>query len=134
MKDIYPEELALENDNAKITHHLDLDLEIFQDKISYKLFDKRDAFGFRMVNFPNLSGNIPTKQSYGVFVSQLIGYARCCQHLEGFQRAKILIDRLTTQGFELKQLKKVCEKFAINYYKLLFKYDVSLSEVCDLCN
>ena len=117
------------------THYLDLDLEIFQDKISYKLFDKRDAFGFRIVNFPNLSGNIPTKQSYGVFVSQLIRYARCCQHLKDFsQRAKILIDRLTTQGFELKQLKKVCEKFAIDYYELLFKYDVSLSEVCDLCN
>ena len=136
MKDIYPEELALESDNAKLhTHYLDLDLEIFQDKISYKLFDKRDAFGFRIVNFPNLSGNIPTKQSYGVFVSQLIRYARCCQHLKDFsQRAKILIDRLTTQGFELKQLKKVCEKFAIDYYELLFKYDVSLSEVCDLCN
>ena len=53
MKDIYPEELALESDNAKLhTHYLDLDLEIFQDKISYKLFDKRDAFGFRIVNFP----------------------------------------------------------------------------------
>ena len=40
MKDIYPEELALGSDNAKLhTHYLDLDLEIFQDKISYKLFD-----------------------------------------------------------------------------------------------
>ena len=63
--EIYPEELSLTSDDAVLqTHYLDLDLEIRNNKIHSKLFDKRDAFGFSIVNFPYLSGNIPKKQSY----------------------------------------------------------------------
>ena len=127
MEDIYPKELALTSDDAiTATHYLDLDLEIIDDKINYKLFDKRDAFGFKIINFPHLSGNIPAQQSYGVFISQLIRYARCCQHLKHFaKRTNMLIDRLTHQGFQFSLLKKVFEKFVVDYYELLFKYGVS---------
>jgi hypothetical protein len=53
MNEIYPKELALTSDNAVLNaHYLDLDLEIVHDKITSKLFDKRDAFGFKIVNFP----------------------------------------------------------------------------------
>ena len=77
--------------------HLDLDLEIRNGKI-----DDRDAFSFSIVNYPDLSGNIPAKQSYGVFVSQLIRYGRCCLHVEDFiSRTKTLISR------QVKGLKSV---------------------------
>ena len=33
---------------------------------------------FPIVNFPYLSSNIPESPAYGVFVSQLIRYARVC--------------------------------------------------------
>ena len=70
MKEIYPKELSLTSDNAVLkAHYLDLDLDIVHDKIEYKLFDKRDAFGCSILNFPDLSGNILNKQSYEVFVS-----------------------------------------------------------------
>ena len=36
------------------------------------IFDKRDNFGFIIVNFPHLCSNIPTKPAYGVYISQLI--------------------------------------------------------------
>ena len=105
MKEIYPKELSLTSDNAVLkAHYLDLDLDIVHDKIEYKLFDRSDAFGFSIVNFPDLSGNIPNKQSYGVFVSQLIRYARCCQHLKDL-RTKLLIEKLTKQGFKRHLLK-----------------------------
>ena len=73
MTDIYPKELALTSDKADIrSHYLDLDIIIKDGKFHTKLFDKRDAFNFQIVNFPDLSGNIPIKHSYGVFVSQLV--------------------------------------------------------------
>jgi hypothetical protein len=131
MKEIYPKELSLTSDNAVLkAHYLDLDLDIVHDKIEYKLFDKRDAFGFSIVNFPDLSGNIPNKQSYGVFVSQLIRYARCCQHLKDFvDRTKLLIEKLTNQGFKRHLLKNTFKKFSIEHYELLFKYSVSSTTI-----
>ena len=79
---IYPPELQLncEDKNDQEVNYLDLHLEIKNKCIQYRLYDKRDNFGFSIVNFPDLSGNIPTSQSYGVFISQLIRYSRCCQN------------------------------------------------------
>ena len=72
-------------------------------------------------------GNIPQKESYGVFVSQLIRYARCCDIFTDFEtRTKILINRLTQQGFFKSKLKKTFSKFAETYYELLIKYDVNV--------
>ncbi len=66
---IYPPELKLtsEDKNDQEVTYLDLQLKIENSTINYKLYDKRDNFGFSIVNFPDLHGNIPTGQSYGVF-------------------------------------------------------------------
>ena len=135
MTNIYPKELSLTSDDAVLqSHYLDLDLEIRNGNIHSKLFDKRDAFGFSIINFPDLSGNIPAKQSYGVFVSQLIRYGRCCMHAVDFiARTKILVHKLQNQGFKPQQLKRVFEKFAKCNYELLFKYDQSISDICTSC-
>ena len=68
---IYLPELQLncEDKNDQEVNYLDLSLNIKNSSIQYKLYDKRDKFGFRIVNFPDLSGNIPTGQSYGVSIS-----------------------------------------------------------------
>ena len=118
MSEIYPKELSLTSDDAVIqTHYLDLDLEIRDKKIHSKLFDKRDAFGFSIVNFPDLSGNIPTKQSYDVFVSQIIRYAHCCMDIEDFAfRTKLLVTRLVNQNFKLLKLRQAFEKFTESNY------------------
>lgn len=135
MTEIYPKELVLTSDGAvSQCHYLDLDLEIRNGKIHSKLYDKRDAFGFSIVNYPYLSGNIPTKESYGVFVSQLIRYARCCMSAVDFiSRTKILVRKLTNQGFKKPRLRRVFEKFAANYYELLFKYNKSLKYLLHCC-
>src|ERR1051325_2171290 len=61
-KKIYPPELELTCDdkNDQEVTYLDLHLEIKKNSLQYRLYDKRDNFGFNIVNFPNLSGNIPT--------------------------------------------------------------------------
>ena len=132
MHEIYPPELSLTSDDATVqANYLDLSIEIRKGKIHTSLFDKRDAFGFTIVNFPDLSGNIPEKQSYGVFVSQLIRYSRCCQDLANFrERTRTLVKRLVRQNFSLRRLARTFEKFAESNYELLFKYGV---HVCPSC-
>ena len=39
---------------------------------------KRDDFSFHITNCPFLSSNIPSSPAYGVFISQLILYAKAC--------------------------------------------------------
>ena len=135
MSEIYPQELALTSDDAILkVNYLDLSLEISNGKITHKLYDKRDAFGFSIVNFPDLSGNIPRKHSYGVFVSQLIRYARCCQERADFiERTSKLVKRLVKQNFSYCQLKRAFDKFAISHYEILFKYRLSTNQLCYSC-
>jgi heme oxygenase len=35
-----------------------------------------DDFNFKIIHFPNMSSNIPASPAYGVYISQLIRYAR----------------------------------------------------------
>ena len=95
LKEIYPSQLTVEKAN-KSDHLADyLDRTFIIDsggKLSTRLHDKYDDFDFHIVNFPFLSSNIPSGPSYGVYISQLIRYARCCSHYEDFRyRHKCLV-------------------------------------------
>ena len=74
---IYPAELQLNKANASYTEasFLDLNLWIHNGIVSTKIYDKRDDFNFDIVNFPFLDGDVPQRPSYGVYISQLIGFA-----------------------------------------------------------
>ena len=41
-------------------------------------------FDFDIVNFPFLDGDVPRRASYGVYISQLIRFARVCNHVADF--------------------------------------------------
>ena len=57
-----------------------------------KHIDSKIDFDFPVVNCPYLSSNIPESPAYGVFVSQLIRYARGCSKYEDFLfRGSILV-------------------------------------------
>ena len=73
-------------------------------RLQVKLFDKRDDFNFNIVNFPFLSSNIPQSPAYGVFVSQLIRYARASSLYEDFiTRSQLLTSKLLIKaGFYSK--------------------------------
>ena len=51
-------------------------ISIYWGKFYIKLHDKRNDYDFNVISFPNLDGNIPNGQSYVIFISQLIRYAR----------------------------------------------------------
>ena len=72
--DIYPRELQLNKANTsdKETFFLDLNIKDIGNNIHISVYDKRDYFGFPIVNFPWLSGDVPRLQSYGIYISQLL--------------------------------------------------------------
>ena len=75
---IYPTELQLNKANSSDTEalFLDLNLSITNGMVSSKIYDKRDDFNFEIVNFPFLDGDVPRSHSYGIYISQLIRFAR----------------------------------------------------------
>ena len=44
--------------------------------VSSKINDTRADFSFEIVNFPFFDGDVPRSPSYGVYISQLIRFAR----------------------------------------------------------
>ena len=90
---IYPSELQLNKATASITEaaFLDLHLLISIDKVSSKIYDKRDDFGFEIVNFPFLDGYVPRSRSYGVYISQLIRFARAPSRFADFNTSNTFL-------------------------------------------
>ena len=43
-------------------------------------------FNFEIVNFPFLDEDVPRSPSYGVYISQLIRFARVCSNVDDFNR------------------------------------------------
>ena len=54
--------------NTSVASYLDLLFTGDENNITTKLHDRRDAFGFQIVNFPFMSSNIPSAPAYGVSV------------------------------------------------------------------
>ena len=89
--------------------------------------DKRDDFDFDIVNFPFLDGDVPRRASYGVYISQLIRFARVCNHVTDFNaRNKSLTAKLLQQGYRYHKLRKTFSKFYRRHYELISKYNVGL--------
>ena len=127
-KEIYPSQLTVEKAN-KSDHLADyLDLTLIIDS-GGKLSTRHDDFDFHIVNFPYLSSNIPSSgPSYGVYISQLIRYARCCSYYDDFRyRHKCLVDRLLSQGYIALRLEKSFKKFYGRYQDLIEKYQRSVN-------
>ena len=101
---IYPPELEVKEttDTASSASFLDLYLE-FDDsgQLSTKIYDKRDDFNFKIINFPNMCSNIPASPAYGVYISQLIRYARASSNYSDFLKRHLhLRNRLLDQGYK----------------------------------
>ena len=83
----YPIELEIKDTTESNTSasYLDLLLSIGRDGQRHtSIYYKRDYFNFHITNFPFLSRYIPASPAYGVFISQLIRYARACSSYECF--------------------------------------------------
>ena len=67
---------------------------------------------FEIVNFPFLDGDVPRSTSYGVYISQLIRFARASSYVADFNTLnKLLTQKLLKQGYQYHKLRKTFSKF-----------------------
>ena len=100
--------------------------DLFYDKI----YDKCDDFDFEIVNFTFLDVDVPRSTSYGVYISQLIRFARASSYDADFStRNKLLTQKLLKQGYQYHKLGKTFSKFYRRYYDLISKFQVGLKSL-----
>ena len=129
---MYPPELRLNKANTSDIDapFLDLHLSNSNGFVSSKIYyhdDKRDDFDVGNVNVPLLDGEGQRRPSYGVYISQLIRFARVCSHVEDFNALyKCLKAKLLKQGYRYHKLRKALFKFYRRHYELISKLNVGL--------
>ena len=74
-----------------------------------------------------VDGDVPRSTSYGVYISQLIRFARVSSHVVDFNaRNKSLTAKLLQQGYRYHKLRKTFSKFYRRHYELVSKFNVGL--------
>ena len=48
------------------------------------IYDRRDNLSFKIVNFPFLDEDVTRFPTYGVYISQLVRFARVCSNVSDF--------------------------------------------------
>ena len=87
-----------------------------------------------IVNFPFLDGDVPRHTSYGVYISQLIRFARASSNLSDFNcRNKVLTAKLLRQGYRYFKLHRAFSKFYRRHSALIEKYNVGLKTLLQQC-
>ena len=133
ISDIYPKELTISETTESTSVASYLDLLFTRDRsnnITTKLYDKRDAFGFHIVNFPFMSSNIPSAPAYGVYASQLVRYALCCSIYSDFLiRHRALVKRLLSQGYKVNRLSNTFKKFYGRHTDLVGQYKKNVCQM-----
>ena len=104
---------------------MDLHLSISNAFVRTKIYDKRDDFEFDIANFSFLDGDVPRSTSYGVYISQLIRFARVSSHLDDFN----LTAKLLKQGNRYHKLRKAFSKFYRRHFDIVSKYNVGLKSL-----
>jgi hypothetical protein len=130
---IYPPELEVKEttDTVSSASLLNLYLEYDDsDQIRTKIYDKRDDFNFKIINFPNMCSNIPASPAYGVYISQLIRYVRASSNYSDFLKRHLhLRNRLLDQGYAKILLIRSLKKFIFRYQDLVAIYSVSAEKI-----
>ena len=80
-----------------------------------------------ILNFLFLDGDVPRSASYGVYISQLIRFARVSSHVDDFYtRNKVLTAKLLRQGYRYPKPRKVFSKFYRRHFDIVSKNNVGL--------
>ena len=106
---IYPTELQLNKANSSDTEapFLNLNLSITNGIVSSKIYDKRYDFNFEIVNFSFLDGDVPRPPSYGIYIFQLIPFARVCSNVHEFNSKNLFLTaKLFKQGYRILKFEK----------------------------
>ena len=134
ISDIYSSDLELKDTTLTSNEVCYLDTRIrngdSNTPFHLSVYDTRDDFSFRIVNFPHMDSNIPANPVYGVYISQLVRYVRICtSKLDFIRRLRRLSSRLLHQGFKSMLLHKSFTKFFKRHSAIIEKYGTTLREI-----
>ena len=74
-----------------------------------------------------MDGDVPRRAYFGVYISQLIRFARVCNYVADFNaRNKCLRTKLLEQGYRYHKLRKTFSTFYRRHYELISKFNVGL--------
>ena len=77
-----------------------------------------------------MCSNIPASPAYGVYISQLIGYARASSNYSDFLKRHIYLrNRLLDQGYKNIRLIRSLKKIIFRYQDLVEIYSVSAETI-----
>ena len=77
-----------------------------------------------------MDGDVLRRTSYGVYISQVIRFARVCSDVDDFNaRSKCLTAKLLTQGYRYHKLRKAFSKYYRRHYELFSKFNVGLKSL-----
>ena len=77
-----------------------------------------------------VDGDVPRSTSYGVYISQLIRFAKASSYVADFNtRIKLLTQKLLKQGYRYHKLCKTFSKFYRRYNDLISKLQVGLKSL-----
>ena len=93
---------------------MNLNLCISNGTVSTKIYDKWDDFDFDIVNFPFLDGDVPRHTSYGVYISQLIRFARASSNLSDFNYHTRVLQKVLSLGSDYSVLRFIKHSFITN--------------------
>ena len=126
---IYPNELQLNKANSSDTEapFLDLNLSITNGIVSSKIYNEQDDSNFEIVNFPFLDGDVPRSPPYGVYISQLVRFARVCSNVNDFNNRNLFLSaKVFKQGYRYHKIRKAFSKFYHRHSELIVKYNIGL--------
>ena len=132
-KEIYPEELALKQENKVDTNATFCDIEanvLENGKFDHKLFDKRDNYNFSIVRFPFKESNIPSKMFHSTIGAEILRICRATSSYKSFiECCNPFIARMLKQGASTFSIIRVINKFIGRHNDTFAKYKVSPSKI-----
>ena len=134
MSAIYPSEWELKDTSTSSTEVCYFDSNIKTGDVTtpfrISIYDKRDDFAFWIVSFPHMDSNIPANPANGVYLSQLVRFARICtSKFDIMNRHRGLSLRRKQQGFKSNRLQNSFNKFVNHLGLIVEKYGAALREM-----
>ena len=133
ISDIYPKELTISETTESTTVASYLDLLFTRDKsnnITTKLYDKRDALVFHIVNFPLCQTIFHQHQPMvSMHLSSLLMPVVAQIIVTFISRHRALMTRLLSQGYKVDRLSNTFKKFCGRHTDLVGQYKKNVCQM-----
>jgi len=108
-KEMYPSELTLNDTtvNNSEVNFLDLNMQIHQNRLLCKVYNKTDDYTFQITRYFHSTSNMPARMPYGVLEGQILRYIRLSTKMDDLWiRIKGIFTEYQNKGFSVTQITK----------------------------